>query len=203
MLFRPPKFIKRLYPDLIWELEPQDNLLYLTFDDGPTPEVTPWVLDMLDSYGAKATFFCIAKNVEMYPDIYGEILRRGHSVGNHSYSHVKGWGMSAGDYMNDVDMAAGLVRSDLYRPPYARVTPAQLRMLTERYKVVMWSVISRDYNRRLGGKACAENVLPYLAPGVIVVFHDSRKCEANMKFALPIVLERMRELGLESAGIEL
>ncbi len=203
MLLRPPEIIKKLYPNLIWELEPEENELYLTFDDGPCPDTTLWVLDQLDSYGAKATFFCIAKNAEMYPEIYGEILRRGHAVGNHSYSHVKGWGMPAVDYMKDVDMASGIIHSNLYRPPYARITPSQARMIVERYKIVMWSVLSRDYNRHISRRKCLKNVLPYLSPGVIVVFHDSRKCARNLRYALPRVLEAIYGSGMKSARIDL
>ncbi len=203
MLIKPPKFIKRLYPNFIWNIETDDNVLHLTFDDGPRPEVTSWVLDQLDRYGAKATFFCIAKNVEMFPDLYAEILRRGHAVGNHSYSHVKGWGMKAGDYLQDVEMAAGFIHSNLYRPPYARITPDQARVLSERYNIVMWSIISRDYNRRLGGRGCADNVLPYLGPGEIIVFHDSIKCAQNLWYALPLVLDRIYEMGLRSDRIDL
>lgn len=203
MLIRPPEFIKKMYPNLLWELVPEGNELYLTFDDGPCPSTTLWILDQLDRYGAKATFFCIAKNVEMYPDLYREILRRGHAVGNHSYSHVKGWGMSVSDYLNDVDMAAGLIHSNLYRPPYARITPSQARMIVERYNIVMWSVLSRDYSRHINGRQCVKNVVPYLKPGVVIVFHDSVKCSRNMKYALPRVLEAIYGNGLKSERIEL
>ena len=126
MRFKPPKIIRRLMPDLIWEIDDEDGV-FLTFDDGPTPGVTEWILSTLDKYGAKATFFVLGKNVEMYPDLYKRILDAGHKVGNHTYSHQKGWGMSLERYTEDVDFANDLIHSELFRPPYARITPAQAR----------------------------------------------------------------------------
>ena len=129
-------------PDLIWEIDDEDGV-FLTFDDGPTPGVTEWILSTLDKYDAKATFFVLGKNVEMYPDLYKRILDAGHKVGNHTYSHQKGWGMSLERYTEDVDFANDLIHSELFRPPYARITPAQARFLGQRYKLVMWDIISR------------------------------------------------------------
>ena len=121
----------------MWSFDNETDGIYLSFDDGPRPEGTPWILDQLDRYNAKATFFCIGKNVELYPELYQEILRRGHAVGNHSYSHVKGWGMETGLYVRDIDTASDLIHSNLFRPPYARIGPNQARVLSERYKIVM------------------------------------------------------------------
>ena len=180
-----------------------NKVCYLTFDDGPRPEVTPWVLDLLDKYNAKATFFCIGKNVEMFPELFEEVKRRGHAVGNHSYSHVKGWGMKTGDYVRDIDIAGDMIKSNLFRPPYARIGPNQARVLNERYHHIMWNIISRDYNRNLSGDACARNVIPYLEPGAIIVFHDSIKCSRNLFEALPQVLEAIKEKGLICKRIEL
>ena len=137
---------------------------------------------------AKATFFVLGKNVEMYPDLYRRILAAGHKVGNHTYSHQKGWGMSLERYTEDVDFANDLIHSELFRPPYARITPAQARLLGQRYKLVMWDIISRDYNRKLSPRTCLRNVTKYLAPGAIVVFHDSEKAFRNMRYALPLSL---------------
>lgn len=135
-------------PDLIWEIDDADGV-FLTFDDGPTPGITEWILSTLDKYDAKATFFVLGKNVEMYPDLYRRILDAGHRIGNHTYSHQKGWGMSLERYTEDVDFANDLIHSELFRPPYAQITPAQARFLGQRYKLVMWDIISRDYNRKL------------------------------------------------------
>ena len=174
----------------------------LTFDDGPTPGVTEWILSTLDKYDAKATFFVLGKNVEMYPDLYRRILDAGHKVGNHTYSHQKGWGMSLERYTEDVDFANDLIHSELFRPPYARITPAQARFLGQRYKLVMWDIISRDYNRNLSPRTCLRNVTKYLAPGAIVVFHDSEKAFRNMRYALPRTLEKIRQMGLKCKAIE-
>lgn len=203
MRLRVPKFIRKLFPGFIWNFPDEKFGVFLTFDDGPRPEVTPWVLDTLDKYNAKATFFCIGKNVELFPELFEEIKRRGHAVGNHSYSHVKGWGMSAADYVMDIETANHLIKSNLFRPPYARIGSNQARVLGERYKTVMWNILSRDYNRNISGETCARNVIPYLEPGAIIVFHDSIKCSANLFVALPMVLEAIKEKGLVCKRIEL
>lgn len=203
MLIRPPRIIKKIYPSFIWNFEDEKDGIFLTFDDGPRPEVTPWVLDQLDKFSAKATFFCIGKNVELFPEVFEEIKRRGHAVGNHSYSHVKGWGMDTGDYVHDIDTASDMIQSNLFRPPYARIGPNQARVLSERYNIIMWNILSRDYNRSLSGKGCVKNVVPYLRPGAIVVFHDSLKSSKNLWYALPRVLEAIKERGLVCKKIEL
>ncbi len=203
MRIRAPKIIRKLYPSFIWNFPDEKDAVFLTFDDGPRPEVTPWVLDILDKYNAKATFFCIGKNVEMFPELFEEVKRRGHAVGNHSYSHVKGWGMQTGDYVRDIDIAGDMIKSNLFRPPYARIGTNQARVLSERYKTIMWNIISRDYNRSLSGDACARNVIRYLEPGSIIVFHDSIKCAQNLFIALPQVLEAIKAKGLICKQIEL
>lgn len=202
MKIKPPKFIRRLMPDLIWEIEDEQGV-FLTFDDGPTPGVTEWILAMLEKYDAKATFFVLGKNVEMYPDLYQKILDAGHKVGNHTYSHQKGWKMSLERYLEDIDFAGDIVHSELFRPPYARVTPSQMKAVAKRYKVVMWDIVSRDYNRALSPESCLRNVTKYIAPGSIVVFHDSEKAFKNMSYALPRTLEFIREKGWKCKIIEL
>lgn len=202
MRIKPPKFIRRLMPDLIWEI-PDDNGVFLTFDDGPTPGITECILATLKKYNAKATFFVLGKNVELYPDLYQKILDAGHKVGNHTYSHQKGWGMPLERYLEDVDFAGDIIHSELFRPPYARVTPSQMRAVAKRYKIVMWDIVSRDYNRSLSPESCLRNVTDYLAPGSIVVFHDSEKSFKNMSYALPRTLERIQEMGLKCKIIEL
>ncbi len=201
MRFTAPKIIRRLMPNLIWEIKDSEGV-FLTFDDGPTPGVTEWILSTLDKYDAKATFFVLGKNVEMYPDLYQLILDRGHRVGNHTYSHQKGWNMSLERYVEDVDFANDLLHSELFRPPYAQITPSQTRMLSQRYKLIMWNVLSRDYNRKLSPRTCLKNVTKYLESGSIVVFHDSEKAFRNLSYALPRTLERIKELGLKCKVIE-
>lgn len=202
MKIKPPKFIRRLLPDLIWEIE-DDNGVFLTFDDGPTPGVTEYILATLAKYNAKATFFVLGKNVEMYPDLYQRILDAGHKVGNHTYSHQKGWGMSLERYVEDVDFAGDIVHSELFRPPYARITIAQTRALARRYKLVMWDIISRDYNLSLSPERCLKNVINNIEAGSIVVFHDSDKAFRNMSYALPRTLEYIAQKGLTCKIIEL
>ncbi len=201
MRFTAPKFIRRLMPSLVWEID-DDEGVFLTFDDGPTPGVTEWILNTLDKYDAKATFFVLGKNVEMYPDLCRRIVERGHKIGNHTYSHQKGWSMSLERYVEDVDFANDLIGSELFRPPYARITPSQVRMLSQRYRLIMWNVLSRDYNRNLSPRTCLKNVTKYLEGGSIVVFHDSEKAFRNLSYALPRTLQRIKELGLKCKVIE-
>ena len=181
MRLKPPKFIRWLMPDLIWEMKDR-SAVYLTFDDGPTPGITEWILSTLDKYDAKATFFVLGKN---------------------TYSHQKGWGMSLERYIEDVDFANDLLHTELFRPPYARITPAQARALAKRYKLVMWDVLSRDYNRALSPRTCLRNVTRYLEGGSIVVFHDSEKSFRNMSYALPRTLQAVRDMGLKCKAIDL
>ena len=202
MRIKPPKILRRLMPDLIWEIEDGEGV-FLTFDDGPTPGVTEWILATLARYDARATFFVLGKNVELYPDLYRRIVDAGHRVGNHTYSHQKGWKMSLERYTEDVDFANDLLHTDLFRPPYALITPAQARLLGQRYKLVMWDVLSRDYSRRISPRACLRNVVPHLEAGAIVVFHDSEKAFRNLRYALPRTLEAIRKKGLACKTIEL
>ena len=194
--------LRRLFPGAVWDVDDPHGL-YLTFDDGPTPGVTEWILSTLDRYDAKATFFVLGKNVEMYPDLYQMILDRGHKVGNHTYSHQKGWHMSLERYVEDVDLASDFVHSELYRPPYAQITPSQLRTLSRRFRIVMWSVLTRDYNYRLSPKRCLRDTLRGLRGGDIVSLHDSAKSFRNTSYILPQLLRRAREMGLECKILEL
>lgn len=205
MRFTPPKFIKRIFPDLIWDFSDKTDgkKIYFTFDDGPTPAVTPWVLDCLAAVGAKATFFCLAKNVEQYPEIFQMILDAGHAVGNHSYSHQKGWEMPTGRYIEDIDLADTLIKSNLVRPPYGRIKPRQARRLSERYHLIMWDVLSRDYSRYCSPKSCLNNVVKNSRNGSIVVFHDSAKAFANLHEVLPLALKKLGEMGYTFEKIEL
>lgn len=202
MYFRPPNFIKRLFPQLHWSL-PSDDSVFLTFDDGPTPEVTQWVLDELDKYNAKATFFCIGKNAELHPDILALVRQRGHSIGNHTYSHNKGWGMGCERYIEDVDLGNSFLHSTLVRPPYGRISKSQIRRLSERYHLIMWDILSRDYSKVVSPEKCVREVVPHLRAGSIIVFHDSVKASPNLYHTLPIVLEAIQAKGLRCRAIDL
>ena len=195
MLFvKTPILIMKLFPELIWHLssreESKENHLYLTFDDGPNPEVTPWVLDCMKEYNAKATFFCLGRNVERYPEIYKQILDEGHMVGNHTYSHLKGWNTSNSEYLNDISLAGQIVESNLFRPPYGRVRKTQIREIRKDYNIVMWDVLSQDYNGSITPQKCLENVESNIKPGSIIVFHDSDKARKNLYYTLPQILEK-------------
>ena len=198
----PPKFITRLMPSLIWSIPDETEGVFLTFDDGPTQDITFWVLDQLKKYDAKATFFMLGKNVELNPDIYERVVAEGHSIGNHSYSHQKGWSTDTSQYVQDIDFANGYVNSKLFRPPYGRIKPSQFRILRDRYKIIMWDVLSMDYSKRVSPRRVVNNVVNHLHPGAIIVFHDSKKAERNLRYALPRVLEAIHQKGLKFKGIE-
>ena len=159
---------------MTWEMADRSSV-YLTFDDGPTPGITEWILKTLAGYGVRATFFCLGKNVEQHPDLYRAIADAGHKVGNHSYSHIKGWGMATGQYVADVDLANQLVESDIFRPPYGRIRRRQAEVLSERYRLVMGGIVSQDYSPSVTPQECLRNVTRYVDGGSIVVFHDSAK----------------------------
>lgn len=177
--------------------------IYLTFDDGPTPGVTEWILQTLDRYDAKATFFVLGKNVELYPDLYQMILDRGHKIGNHTYSHQKGWELPLDRYIEDVDLAGDMLHTELFRPPYARVTRKQLKVIAQRYRIVMWNVLSRDYNVHLTPKLCLKETIKGLRGGDIISMHDSAKSFKNTSYILPALLRKARAKGLKCKIIEL
>lgn len=202
MNFKPPKILRRLLPSLIWSFDENDSI-YITFDDGPNPEVTPWVLEQLSKFNAKATFFCLGKNVEQYPEVYEMIIAHGHAVGNHTYSHQKGWQMRTGRYVEDVDYAANFIHSNLVRPPYGRIKPRQAKVLSQRYHLIMWSVLSKDYSNLITRRFCFRNATHNVKPGSIVVFHDSLKAFSNLKYALPRALKYYQDKGWKMKAIEL
>jgi peptidoglycan/xylan/chitin deacetylase (PgdA/CDA1 family) len=203
MQIRIPQFIKNTMPMLIWRFPNEQNDVFITFDDGPSPSITPWVVDKLGEYNAKATFFCLGKNVEQYPDEFNYVLQNGHAVGNHSYSHQRGTALNTGNYVQDVDLADSIIHSHLFRPPYGLILPAQARILGERYKIIMWDIISYDYVRRTNYMAkCFDNVKNNLQGGSIVCFHDSERAVKNMKYALPKTLDLIASKGWHAKVIE-
>ena len=192
-----PKILERFFEKILFRIPttPSKPRIYITFDDGPTPEITPWVLGILKKYNAKATFFCIAKNVERHPDIYQQILNEGHSVGNHSYSHLKGRKLSDEEYFNDIELANMFIESNLFRPPYASFSVNQIKALSKKYNIILWSVLSRDYNQNISPRKCSYTVTNNITDGVIIVFHDSIKAFKNMSFALIQTLEKAKSEG--------
>jgi len=195
LIVRPPSLLTRALHRMTWDLKGNHRTVYLTFDDGPTPVVTPWVLNQLARADAKATFFCLGRNVDKYPDLYRQILSSGHSVGNHSYSHLKGFRSGVRRYMDDIHLAKGLIDSKLFRPPYGRILPGQVNAVLREYDIIMWDVLSIDYNNSLGGERVYQNVIKNVKEGSIIVFHDSEKAADNLYYALPRTLDYLREEG--------
>lgn len=205
-LVRSPWWLKKLYSRLIWSIPAKERILYLTFDDGPHPVVTPFVLDQLKRYNATATFFCIGKNVQEYPHIYRRVLMEGHRVGNHTQNHLNGWKTDDRKYLANIQEAAQLIDSHLFRPPYGRISLFQSDLLRREplnYKIIMWEVLSADFDRALDGERCVRNVIHNSRPGSIVVFHDSEKAWDRLRVALPKVLEHFHQKGYRFESITL
>ena len=203
-LVRTPWWLRRCFPGCIWEIAEQRPIVYLTFDDGPDPGVTPFVLDQLAHYDMHATFFCIGKNVEAHPEVYARILSEGHRTGNHTHHHLNGWKTDDDTYLADISRAASLIDSDLFRPPYGRIGSGQLRRLRHLSPVmrpVMWSVLSGDFDPGISPARCIRNVLDHARPGSVITFHDSEKAFPVLREALPVILEDFRRKGWEGKGI--
>lgn len=201
-LAKTPRVVKAFLPNYTWHIPTTEKVLYLTFDDGPIPEATPWVLDTLLQYGAKATFFCVGDNVRKHPGIFQRILSEGHAVGNHTFNHLNGWKTHTFDYLKNVQRCGQMVSSPLFRPPYGALRPSQTRRLRTRYRIVMWDVLSGDFDPKISPEQCLQNVLDNVQPGSIVLFHDSLKAETRMRFALPKVLEKLTAEGWTFQRVE-
>ena len=194
-LVHTPHYVQALFPGLIWKRSGEQKEIFLTFDDGPIPEVTPWVLSTLDAFHAKATFFCVGDNVRKYPDIFDQVLDAGHTVGNHTLNHLSGWATENISYFHNIRHCARMVHSGLFRPPYGKMKPSQVQFLQRHYRIIMWDVLSGDFDRNIRPEECYQNVIQHVTPGSIVVFHDSLKAKANLEYALPRVLEYLTEMG--------
>ncbi|MDE5649889.1 MAG: polysaccharide deacetylase family protein [Duncaniella sp.] len=195
---QPPVFYRLLFPEALWRIKRRGRkVVYLTFDDGPIPEETPWVLDLLDKHGIKATFFMVGDNVRRHPELLEEVRRRGHSYGNHTMHHLQGIKESATTYFRDITMASELIDSSLFRPPHGIISPIQAKLIHHHYNVVMYDLVTRDYSKRLNGEQVFKNVKRYARNGSIIVFHDSLKAHDNMRYALPRAIEWLKEQGYE------
>jgi peptidoglycan/xylan/chitin deacetylase (PgdA/CDA1 family) len=198
---KTPLVAKKLFPNYVWDIPTTEKVVYLTFDDGPTPEITNWTLDVLKKYKAKATFFCIGNNIKKYPEIFHNILNDGHAIGNHTQNHIRGWKTKTKNYLENIVEAEAIIKSqiptvNLFRPPYGQITPKQGKKLVDLgYKIIMWDVISFDWDKDVLKEDCLENVLTKTTEGSIIVFHDSVKASRNMQYALPKVLEHFSEKG--------
>lgn len=204
-LVKTPWWLRALYPSLTWRIQGPGKTVYLTFDDGPHETATPFVLDQLQQYNAKATFFCIGKNVAAHTDIYNRILKEGHSTGNHTYNHINGWKVSDEVYLKEIADASTLIKSNLFRPPYGRIKRSQLKQLQtpnpKPQTIIMWDVLSADFDPNQTPGACLAYVLYHTKPGSIILFHDSAKAWERMRYALPKVLEHFTKEGYEFCAI--
>ena len=194
-LVKTPQLIQNLFPNFTWRIPNQEKVLYLTFDDGPIPEVTPWVLEQLEQFNAKATFFCVGENVKRHYDVFDQVLTAGHTVGNHTLSHLSGWATDNIPYFHDVRHGANLVHTDLFRPPYGRIKQKQAQFLARHYRIIMWDVLSGDFDPSISSEQCLDNVINNAQPGSIVVFHDSLKAFDKLSLVLPKVLKHFAEQG--------
>jgi peptidoglycan/xylan/chitin deacetylase (PgdA/CDA1 family) len=202
---KTPWWVKKIYSNRVWDIPSREKVLYLSFDDGPHPEITPFVLDELKKYRARATFFCIGNNVLAQPQIYKRILTEGHRVGNHTQDHLNGWKVSDKDYLDNIRRAGKYIDSNLFRPPYGRISAFQsacLRRAPFNYKIIMWDVLSADFDTALSPARSSRHVLRHARPGSIVVFHDSEKAFDRLKESLPKTLEHFSGRGYRFEAIK-
>ncbi len=195
---KTPEWASKLFKGCIWQMSETEKSIFLTFDDGPHPEVTGFVLDELAKYGAKASFFCIGKNVAENPEMYRRILDDGHAVGNHTQDHLNGWKTKNADYLGNILKARDHIQSELFRPPYGRITPGQVNLLKQQkpsFKIIMWTILSGDFDVNITPEQCCKNVLQHAVNGSVVVFHDSAKAMERLRYALPQVLQSLTEKG--------
>ncbi len=192
---KTPRLIQNLLSIFTWRIPTEDKVIYLTFGDGPIPEVTPWVLETLKFFNAKATFFCVGDNVKKHPSVFRQVINEGHAVGNHTFSHLNGWNAENISFFHNIRECAKLVKSSLFRPPYGRLTPQQTQFLSRHYEIVMWDVLSGDFDQNITKEECLSNVIAATKKGSIIVFHDSMKAAERMKYALPKVLEHFSAKG--------
>ncbi|HEX8279391.1 MAG TPA: polysaccharide deacetylase family protein [Segetibacter sp.] len=202
-LVKTPWWLRKLYgANLTWKIATERDEIFLTFDDGPHPEATPFVLNCLRQFNAKATFFCIGKNVQQYPEIYKQIIDEGHKTGNHTYNHLNGWKTNDATYLKNVMFTQKYVDSTLFRPPYGRISRFQANQLKPVFDIIMWDVLSGDFDTALTPQKCLENVTGYTVPGSIIVFHDSQKAFKRLEYALPKAIEFFAGKGYAMKTIE-
>lgn len=200
-MLQVPEILKSVIKNVVWRINPAKKVIYLTFDDGPNSRVTPLVLDILDRFEVKATFFCVGENVSRFPDVFDEVKRRGHTVGNHTFNHLKGFEYATDYYVRNVEKANGYIKSDLFRPPHGQIKPSQIKALKDDYRIIMWDFITYDYDKRIEPEKIIAEVKKRSRNGSIVVFHDSLKAEKNVLQVLPEALRFWKENGYEVCHI--
>ena len=190
---QPPWFFRAIYPDAIFRMDPDEKAVYLTFDDGPIPEVTPWVLELLDKHNIKATFFMVGDNIRKHPDVFRMVVERGHRIGNHTFNHIRGFDLANTDKANE------MMKTDLFRPPHGHMRWMQYMTLKRHYKIIMWDLVTRDYSKKLRPPQVLANVMRYARNGSIITFHDSLKSwnNGNLQYALPRAIDFLKEEGYE------
>jgi peptidoglycan-N-acetylglucosamine deacetylase len=205
------RIIKTIFSNYVWDIPNNEKKVYLTFDDGPIPEITEWVLEQLKIYNCKATFFCIGNNIEKHPEVFNKLILEGHAIGNHTFNHVKGWNTSKKAYLKEVEQceeeiqknSPKSIQSKLFRPPYGKIKPFQsVKLRNLGYKIIMWDVLSADYKREISKEKCLENVLKNVTSGNIIVFHDSVKAFPNLEYVLPKTLQFLSENGYRCERID-
>lgn len=200
LIEQPPRLYRLLFPGALWRIAPRspdDKDVYLTFDDGPIPETTPWILDLLDKYGIKATFFCVGDNVQKHPDLYRTLIMKGHHAGNHTFNHLQGLFTHTDEFVENAEKATRLIQTPLFRPPHGHMRIPQTWKLRKNYKIVMWDVVTRDYSKYVNADQVFENVKKFTRNGSIVVFHDSLKAKEKMMEALPKSIEWLLSQGYQ------
>ena len=200
-MVRLPSFLRWIYPNAIWNLPSERKVIYLTFDDGPNPVVTEKILALLEDYQAKATFFCIGKNIEQHPELFKLVKEKGHHIGSHTYSHINGWKSNSTDYLTDYQKGRELASSNLFRPPYGRILLNPIQTIQKQDKVIMWDILSKDYDTSLTPETVLNNVLRNVKPGAIIVFHDSEKAKKNVLAVLPQLLQYLKQQGYAMEAI--
>lgn len=200
---------KKLFSNYVWDIPNNENKVYLTFDDGPTPEITEWTLNQLKKFNAKATFFCIGDNVRKFPEIFQKVINEGHSIGNHTFNHLNGWKTNTSDYIENVKLyeikhnKLNTEHCQLFRPPYGKIKPTQSKILRKfGYKIIMWDIISYDFDTTISKEQCLENVLKNVKTGSIIVFHDSKKAFTNLEYTLPRTLDFLKKKGFVCEKID-
>jgi peptidoglycan/xylan/chitin deacetylase (PgdA/CDA1 family) len=195
-IVKPPRIVNLLTKNnLVWKITTEEKRIFLTFDDGPIEELTPWVLDVLQEYKAKATFFCVGDNVQKNPTIFKRIVKEKHTVGNHTFNHLNGWKNKLDDYVKNIEEFQKYLERDLFRPPYGKIKPKQIKKLKEDYSIIYWTVLSGDFDENLKPEKCLQRITKKTKAGSIIVFHDNMKAYPRIKYALPRYLEHFSELG--------
>lgn len=201
---KTPEIIKYLFYNQVWDIPNNENKIFLTFDDGPTPEITDWVLNVLKRENVKATFFCIGNNIEKHPAIFNRIISEKHAIGNHTYNHLKGWKTSSNQYLKNIDTCKTVIQLStinyqhtlIFRPPYGKIKLSQSISLRKKgYKIIMWDVLTRDYDTSVSKEKCLENATKNTTSGSIIVFHDSTKAYPNLEYTLPKTIQLLKEKG--------